>query len=457
MPFVADNAFKTDYFIENKGQYNQLLPIKDAIQFYTESGATQYYFTTNGIHIIVHNKVLKDKEELEKEEKRELKKEEDNEGEVLSAKAKEEEEERKYKFIQDDIQLQWLHTNPNPIIEKSEKSSHYFSYGNEEYMSYGYKKLTYKNIYNHIDLVYLLPAEGGIKYSFILHPGAVLSDIKYTYRGEDVSIHKVENSLVIKNNIEDIFDKNLVAFTIEGKHPIDISYKLTGKEIGFVTKETISITEDVMIDPWISVITTLSSTNGGYDVDFDYSGNLYVYGGGSTFGGAPFKVAKYSSSGALLWTFLGTIVSPSWSTVAGGFNYVGNFVVNKENGKVYIGQGLGIPASIIRLRTDAVYDSFRIDIGSSQFEVWEMNYVCSDGSILNMGGSTGVYSSIGTVDTMAMTCTMHNITGFSNTDQDILSSALDPNGNLFVEMASVVDPLVDNHIMKADELRPDLF
>lgn len=450
LPFVSDNVFKTDYFIENKGQYDHLLQTKDAIHFFVESGSTQFYFTNTGIHIVLHNKVLKDEKELEKEEKRELKSEEEEEGEVLSAKEREEEEERKFKFIQDDIQLQWLNTNPHPIIEKSEKSSHYFSYGNEEYLSYGYKKVMYKNIYNHIDLVYVLPTEGGIKYSFILHPGAVLADIKYTYKGEDVSIQKVENSLIIKNNIEDIFDKNLLAFTIEGKHPINITYTLSGKEIGFISKEKLSITEDVMIDPWIGTITTLSSTNGGYDVDFDYSGNLYVYGGGAPFGGAPFKVAKYSSGGALLWTFLGTIVSPSWSTTAGGFNYVGNFVVNRENGKIYIGQGLGIPASLIRLRTDAIYDSFLINVGSSQFEIWEMNYVCSDGSILNMGGSTGVYSSIGSIDTTAMTCTMHNITGFSNTDQDILSSALDPNSNLFVEMASVVDPLVDNHIMKVN-------
>lgn len=427
--FVSGDIYQTNYFIENKGHYNDAVGIKK-IDFYTSSGSTEYQISSSGIQISLQKSVLREEEE-------------EALGHLKNAKEREEEEEHRFEVIHQEIELHWLNTNLNPIIERAQKSTHYFSYGDATQLSYGYKKLTYKNIYNQIDLVYMIGEKGGIEYSLILHAGAKLADVQFEYVGDEIAVNVVSNGLLIKNKVEDLVEKDLKAFDASSE-AIDIAYQIKDQVVSFVTKSKLDPSNTYTIDPWIGSISSLSGSNKGYDVDYDYAGNLYVYGGSS-----PFRVAKYSSTGVLLWTFLGTVASPPW-TSAGMGSLVGNFVVNKENGKVYIGQGLEYPASLIRLRTDGVYDAFRIPMIGAQFEIWEMNYDCTSGNILNMGGSTDVFTSIGVIDTVTSTCVMNNLTGYAFTDQDILSSAFDPNGNLFVEMASVVDVRVNNHIMKVN-------
>lgn len=206
--FTSADVFQTSFFIENKGQYKSIDKSSKEIDFYTSSGATNYYLTKDGMHIII-NKAVPQTDVNNKEAKKERHK---NIRTLFKAESEMAEEENKVEYLHEDIELHWLNTNPNPTIETEQKSGHYFSYGNEEYMSYGFKKVTYKNIYKFIDLVYEIGITGGVKYSLILHPGAKLEDIQYEYKGDNLVVENRNKSLIIKNPLEDLFERDLNCF-----------------------------------------------------------------------------------------------------------------------------------------------------------------------------------------------------------------------------------------------------
>ncbi len=233
---------------------------------------------------------------------------------------------------------------------------------------------------------------------------------------------------------------------------------MSKNEIGFEFLEAIDNTKKIIIDPWVAPITTLTATglgnNRGYDVDYDYQGNLFVYGGGNY---APFwfitsentRVAKYSPSGVLLWTFNGSVATPFWQS-KGSSGYMSNFVVDKVYGKTYVGQVL-IPSgcAIIRLDTNGAYDNFISTPNPNFVEIWEMNFDCRTGNILGMGGSISSNKQIGIVNSTG-SFSPQNITGNISAYQDILSSTVTNSGELFVAIATGGNAALNNKIAKVN-------
>ena len=170
------------FFIENKGQFK--LPsastIKAKVNYAYDEGTTKIYFTPKGLVYSFTEK----KKKREREEEREREEKFKNEKEFLEK----EREEKTIEYKTDVVTMEWEGANPNAEIVTENKSTEYFSYAykvngeqkNENYI-YGYKKLTYKNLYPNIDVEYVFHPTDGIKYSFILHPGADVSQIKMTY------------------------------------------------------------------------------------------------------------------------------------------------------------------------------------------------------------------------------------------------------------------------------------
>src|SRR5207253_2265893 len=138
--------------------------------------------------------------------------------------------------------------------------------------------------------------------------------------------------------------------------------------------------EEIVIDPWITTVTTLAANNAGYDVDHDNAGNAFIYGGGNS--SNIMKVAKYSAAGTLLWTFSGTITTPAWNT---GGGWISGMTCDKVAGKIYIARrALG---NIVRLDAAGNYDNF-ISTGLYQFngEAGDITLLCN-GNILHIGGA----------------------------------------------------------------------
>jgi gliding motility-associated-like protein len=418
---VSNDVFGRRIFVKNSGQYDATIPKNINFDYAYIKDDEQVFFNKQGVTYLLQKKypiTHSQKEAMERGEKLKLK---------PSKKA----------FVN----VSWENANPNVIIEVSDKQDYYQSFGDEKYKSDCYKKITYKNVYNNIDIEYLFTneQEDGIKYNVILHPGANVDDIKIKYSGDINKIIIKDGNIVIKTPVLDMMELIPVSYQ-EGKS-IESSFKINNNLVSFNLANYDS-EKTLVIDPWVVNI-ALATNNYGFDIDYDYLGNLYVYGGSG-----PFLISKYSTTGTLLWTFMGAVPSISWLSNPGD-NYPGNFIVDKVTGKTYTGQGFNNQSGtrIVRLDVLGFYDNFISTSVIDWEELWDMGYRCSDGAVFGLGGSTVSNMSAGVLNTTTGFILPQNFTGLSELFQDVVSHAIDPTGNVFILYASA-GSIVNNQILK---------
>ncbi len=431
--FNSNNIFKTDCFVENKGQFELMQDHAKNILYAVQNNGDEIYFTKKGLSIKVSKIVLK--EGYKEEDEKEIEKED------------EEEELKKHERKTMWVDVEWLHTNANYDIKVKDKTTHYFTYGEEKYCSYGYKSILYKNIYNNIDIEYSIHPQSGIEYTLILHPGANLKDVMYSYKGKNVQVINNQNELIIKNDIKDLIETKINAY-YENNEKVKIHYAVnSNNEINFYSTIPLDNTKKLIIDPWITSITTLSGiagggNNTGYDIDNDALGNLFVFGGGGDVGAAATcypKVAKYDVSGVLLWTFSGVVVTPAWNSspgsASGGYARAGNFCVNKQNSKTYISQGLNVSSTgaiIVRINSAGVYDNYITNTNTNFQEIWDMKINCATSQVMGIGGGTNSNINFGIVDTTSGNVVNSNVTTQPQAGQDAVCATLAPNGEAYI-------------------------
>lgn len=198
-------------------------------------------------------------------------------------------------------------SNPNCELLTAMKSNHYFSFGPEEHKSYGYKKLTYKNIYPSIDIVYTIEDNQRFHYSIILHKGAKVSDLKMRYHNAKAKLEENGKAIFIDGMIVPIYEFGLQCNKLNStRDSLQCSYAYSDNYIAFRIPGYEIVNEDIEIDPWVSNLTTLTglgiANQVGFDVDYDNNGNLYVYGGGdfvANLNNIKTKIASYNSAGGL--------------------------------------------------------------------------------------------------------------------------------------------------------------
>ena len=423
--FEANNdLFGQRVFVKNNGQFNSILSQERKVEYAYNNEGEQVYFSKTGVTYLLQKRnpiTHSQKEALEHGKKVKIKP-------------------IKKAFVE----VTWENSNPNVEIVVGDKQSHYMSYGDEQLKSECFKKITYKNIYNNIDLEYVFTDErtDGIKYTFLVHPGGNIDNIKCKYSGDVDKVILKGGNIIIKTPIRNI--KELAPVSYQDGVSVVSNFKVVENTISFLLPNSYDKTKDLSIDPWV-INLALESNNYGFDVDYDYFGNYYVYGGSG-----PFKTSKYTSSGTLLWTFMGTVPSINWDSI-GVFYEPGNFIVDKVSGKVYIGIGVVIDGTrIIRLNTLGIYDNLVSTQNATWQEVWDMGYRCSDGGIFGLGGSTSYFTTAGILDTTTGAIEPQSFSGLTTDRQDALSHAIDPNGDIFLIYASfdVGTPFLSNKILK---------
>lgn len=327
------------------------------------------------------------------------------------------------------VHLSWLNTNGAQEVIPGDVQPHYLTFGGPEYNSRTFKKITYKNLYPNIDVEYLVPRDSvqGVKYNVILHPGADPGKLRMAYTGDTRGVSLMKNGSVrIRGDIDDIIEQPPVTFSREGKQ-LRSRFVVENGEIAFQV-DGYNPASGAVIDPWISTTATLTTNSAVFDVDYDFLGNTYAYGGVN-----PFKVACYNAAGVLQWVFGGSIINPSW-TSAPINNYASNFGVNRMNSKCFIGQGYnGTGSQVVRLTATGNYDNF-INAANMQFqEVWDMGFHCITADVFVLGGGTTSNITAVTINSISAALTLSAFQPtVSAAGQDIVSHAIDDQGNLFV-------------------------
>jgi hypothetical protein len=145
-----------------------------------------------------------------------------------------------------------------------------------------YNEIYYENIYNGIDLRYY-NNKNGLKYDFIVYPGANINQIKIRYRGGDGLEMDQQGNIIIKNSIKNMMDYDLLIYqNYDGtRHHIDGNFILYNEfEFGYEISGDYNFREVLIIDPKIRLeySTFLGEYSGGYSITVDNNGNAIVTG-----------------------------------------------------------------------------------------------------------------------------------------------------------------------------------
>lgn len=435
-------------FIQNIGQYGDTLKSYSSIgkiQFAYDGFDLPVLFTNNGILFL----------------QRQIERPSEHEKEALERNGVLEEViEQKVEVTDRVIALKFIGANQNPKLVYSDKLETYQTFGFLIDKASQYKQVKYTELYPGIDMVLSFNDSNvfGFKYSFIVHPGADYSQIKFKYSG-DLDVLRIDRKggLYSRTDINDLYCSAPLSFTensfgITGDF-VNSSFQLSIDTLSFKVGNYDN-TKTLIIDPFVSSSSNLTGANSGIakDVDYDYNGNVYVTGGGD---GSIYKLAKYSPSGTLLWTFNGSLAVPSWNFGT----YYGGWVVDKTNGSVYLGQGFapGGGFRIIRINTNGVYDNYISTANPNFLEDWKMLWSCNNGApqIVIAGGGTNSNINLGVCSPPSTSISGINITGVAYSGatgwaQDISDIIIDPvNNDLYTIYGSLIGtPTITNRIYK---------
>lgn len=259
-------------FYENKGQ------IVD--QDGKGNPSVKYLFLSNGLNVqLKKNGFSYDVYQVEKIKENNSKKTQN-----LS-----DQEKVKYKYHRVDIDL--INSNPNAEIIPENKSPDYENFYNIPSKPngvtnvYRFKKVTYKNIYSNIDLIFFKPKDTlkPIEYNFIVRPGGKVSDIKMKFNGTQTSLK--DNKIIMQLRFGDMQENIPLSWLLDGKTKKEttINFKQIDKDIyGFAGKQD-SYNETLIIDPvptplWIknSPNWVWNSENGYYRVLANSNQEVYT-------------------------------------------------------------------------------------------------------------------------------------------------------------------------------------
>lgn len=252
---------------------------------------------------------------------------------------------------------------PSAVVE-DDKTDYYRNYylGDDESKwksgVHAVLKLTQKNIYPNIDLVYE-GKQDNLKYSFVVQANANPNVIQIEHVGADkIEIDK-SGRLIITTSLGEIIESKPVAWTQNAdgkKSSVKCKFKLNGNIVSFELG-SYNTSETLIIDPQLafSTFTGATSDNWGFTACPDNDGNLY--GGGIVFGaGYPVTPGAYDmtfNGGTMTGSIPGFDVSITKFNPTGTTNLYSTFLG---------GNGNEVPTSLV---TNNAGELFVLSITSS--------------------------------------------------------------------------------------------
>lgn len=265
------------YFYENKGQIvDQEGKLNPKVKYLFNSGGLNVQIKKEGFSYDVY--------EVEKTKKKKSKVE--NSLTVIDRKPK---DEFNYKFKFHRVDIDFLDANKNPEIIAEGKSTDYENYYNIPGKPEGitevhrYQKITYKNIYPKVDLVFFKPNDTTktIEYNFIVNPGGRISDIKMKFKGAKTKLKDGKLSMNLRFGE---MQENIPHSWIEektSKTDIAVQFKEIEKGVYGFSSSKDFFDKTMVIDPVPTRIWGTYYGGSGNDygiIETDKIGNAYVVG-----------------------------------------------------------------------------------------------------------------------------------------------------------------------------------
>ena len=262
-----------------------------------------------------------------------------------------------------------------------------------------YSKLTIKNVYPGIDWVLYNSIEKGLKYDFIVHPGADVNQISFLYKTlnevklEDGNINLSTSFCKFEDSSPQCFlrkshssiNSNYVIKSSSKKNSLSNTFYET--VIGF-NVANYSNTETLIIDPlqlWWGTYYGGTDGSQGTSVTTDSLGNLYVLGNTraidfplQTYGSLAYFQGSYGGANGgglgdlfiLKFTNLGKLL---WATYLGG-NYIekGTSIKCDKYGDIFVlGETSSIDMPLKKYGSSAYFDSIiGVVSGASMFDLF---------------------------------------------------------------------------------------
>ena len=310
MPDVVKTLKDALSFTENKGQFtgSNGLPVPFVL-FKTEIPGADIYITTTGVSYVFIGKNEEHEEENEK--------------------------------AGDEIEVPFCRADM--VLKNATISASQIEYGaavngvNNYYLANcpdgitgvkNYTGFTIKNIYTGIDWVWTVNSKNGLKYDFIVHPGADVNNIRMLYKWADVKIDASGSQLTFSTPLGAISEGELLS-SVNGKTIHSTYTKTADHEIGFSLGEY-DKQHKLTIDPPLALVWgTYHGGNGAdgiWGVKSDAAGNIFCCGetnsftfptmnpgGGAYFqglmgGGWDINIFEFNAASQMLWcTFYGGI------------------------------------------------------------------------------------------------------------------------------------------------------
>lgn len=362
---------KSKSFIENKGQFDKHENFQTGkIHYAIDYGSTKIFFGEKGVSynfLEINKKSREERAAIMQQPATSF--EDHKQKEKLFG---------KFMVKSDQVNMSW--SNPNEKIEINgvRQSPDYHSYtfknknNEEQNVNYvkGFDHIIYKNIYPNIDIKYELHPVIGVKYAYLVHPGADVSRIKMIF-DRDITLRNGE--IFIPTLFGDIIDHAPITFYEEKKDQIiNSNYTLLKNQISFELGQ-FDNSKTIVIDPWVQTPVFPLNWDCVWELDTDAAGNVYIIGGVD-----PLQLKKYNNAGVLQWSYDTPYDTTSW---------LGTMATD-DAGNSYVTNGTDYKILKVNTAGGLVWSNNAPSGGQLSTEFWNISFNC-DQTKLIVGGTGG--------------------------------------------------------------------
>ncbi len=295
------------------------------------------------------------------------------------------------------VDIDFEDSNVGVVLEASGKSKDYDNYYTLKHapegvlMVHQFEKVTYKNLYPNVDVVFFVPADSTkvVEYNFIVRPGGKVGDIKMKFNGVKTAL--VDSKIKMETRFGVMEETLPLSWTEAGgaRNEVTVGYKKISKNVyGFDFDESQVSGKTVVIDPVpVRLWGTYYGGTGNefiFDMTTDNVNNVYISGRTSSLTNiatsgvyqsaiiVPFEnyfIAKFNSDGVRAWGTY-SLFSPSVIALDSNLNLY-------YSGEVLYHNNLATPGAYQSIKS-SYKDTFLVKLTSSGVLEWATYYGGTD-------------------------------------------------------------------------------